>query len=244
LEPTALAVELEPNIRSAVESLSGALKGPDEFDPNNSQHTFRLGAAYDLEMLTIIPPLIERVKKNAPRVTLSAGSIPRLDTLRKLNSTELDVALGYYWDEMRHLKSEPLFRQNYKLVMRRGHPLVSGAVSLTQYCDADHLVVSQALDFKGIVDSTLAKLNQKRSVSAVVSSFASGFLTLERSDMVATVPERIAVSLAEKFNLHVTSPPIDIRTFTVSMITHERNEKNPAINWLVEQIRAVCASGS
>ena len=174
-------------------------------------------------------------------MTISAGSIPRSETLAKLNRSELDVALGYFWKETRHLKRQPLFRQNYKLVMRKGHPLSKGPVSLSQYCAADHLMISQALDFKGIVDTTLAKLNQKRHISVVLSSFMSGLLTLEKSNLVATIPERIAVSFADKFDLAVESPPIDVRTFTVSMLTHERDEKNPAINWLTDQIRAVCS---
>ena len=65
MEPTAVALTLEPKIREVVETLSSAMADPISFQPEEAQGTFRIGA-YDNEMATLVPDLIRKVKARAP----------------------------------------------------------------------------------------------------------------------------------------------------------------------------------
>ena len=53
-----------------------------------------------------------------------------------------------------------------------------------------------------------------------------------RSDMISTLPERLARGYAKR--LRIFEPPLELEGFTVGEIWHERNQRDPAQQWLRE----------
>lgn len=239
LEPTAVAVTLEPRIRSVVETLHRSLAGPAPFDPGSSTRTIRL-AAYDYELATLVPELIARFERCAPGIRLVTRPLGRDEALAGLSDGSLDMALGFFWDLDGAFVSQTLFEETYKVAARRGHPLFRKKLDAERYAAARHLVVSPAGDLSGIVDRSLERLGLSRPVAVAVPLFFPALAALAASDLVATLPSRLVARYATAFGLESRSVPVTIRPFTVSAVRHRRDARSPMHQWLVEALAQAC----
>ncbi len=238
MEPTAVALALEPKLRLAVETLSGAMRGPEAFDPAEATGVVTIGT-YDNEMAVLVPGLMQRLCHLAPGLRLIVRSVVRGAALQALEAGDIDLAFGFFWDLPEGFLSDPLYDESYRVVLRHGHPLLEGPWTAAAFASARHVVVSPAGVLSGIVDRELQRLGLTRQVVAAVPLFFPALVTVADSDMVATLPTRLVLAHAEAFGLAVREPPVAIRSFPVSAIRHRRNARNGLHNWLVGQARDV-----
>ncbi|MEM6694328.1 MAG: LysR family transcriptional regulator [Pseudomonadota bacterium] len=240
MEPTAVALGLEPKIRHVVETLSSALKDPVAFDPASSTGILRLGA-YDSEMTSLVPPFLRKVRNEAPGMRVSILPLARQAALEALDHGTLDLALGLAWNLPRNIRRIGLYQENYSVVLRQGHPIARQGMSLDRYLEAEHLIVSPRGDLTGIVDEHLKSQGLSRSVVMAVPQFLPALALVADTDMIATVPRRLAASQKDRYQLIACPPPLEIRSFTVSALLHERNANNPMHAWLIDHLTDVVA---
>lgn len=238
MEPTAVAIALEPKILRAVEILSEALTTETDFDPAAETRVIRIGA-YDNEMATLVPGLLHRARAQAPGLRFVIRSLGREAALSALDAGELDLALGFIWDLPQRFQAEPIHEEGYAVVFRADHPLATRDWTLEAFLQADHLVVSPAGDLTGVVDRELENLGLTRRVVAAVPLFFPALAAVAASDMVATLPGRLVAAHAARFGLTTRQPPLAIRPFEVAAIRHQRNAKSAMHDWLTAMLRPV-----
>lgn len=242
MEPTALAVALEPRIRSAVDALSDALRSEAAFDPKTAHRTLRI-AAYDAEMTALVPRLLCQLDADAPGLRPVFRTLGRQAALHALDSGEVDLAIGYFWDLPPAYRADALHRQGYRVVARAGHPVLDGELTPERYAGFRHVVVSPAGDLRGIVDSVLDQLGLRREVVAAVPLFFPALAAVAGSDLIATLPARLVESHGARFGLESRMPPVPIREFEVSAVRHRRDEKNGMHDWLAGMLQGLAAAG-
>jgi len=71
-------------------------------------------------------------------------------------------------------------------------------------------------------------------VTVSLNSFLLVPEVIAKSDLIATVPARLARAWAQELN--VLAPPCEIATFTVMMGWHARAHTDPAQVWLRQQL--------
>ena len=243
MEPTAVAIGLEPKIRKVVETLAEAVSTPVAFDPALSTETLRIGA-FDNEMTTLVPRLLERVRSEAPGMRVSILPLGRRPALDALDHGDIDLSLGFAWDLPRSIRKIDLYEECYSVVMRKDHPLAGKKVSLEAFLSAEHLIVSPRGDHTGIVDEELGKLGHVRRVIMAVPQFLPALSIVGKTDLFATLPTRLIQSQAERYQLAVFPVPIAVRSFVVSAMTHERNAKNPMHLWVLAALSEIAINGS
>ena len=59
-----------------------------------------------------------------------------------------------------------------------------------------------------------------------------------RSDLIATVPERLVRDRIKQ--LQVFEPPLAVEGFAIGLVWHERTHRHPAHRWLRERVRMLC----
>lgn len=91
----------------------------------------------------------------------------------------------------------------------------------------------------GIVDQVLAGQGLKRRVVLSVPLFLPALAMLPGNAMLATLPAALVRAHATRFGLAFAPPPLDIRAFHVQAVRHVREEKNPMITWLINELQAV-----
>ena len=241
MEPTAVALKLEPKVRLVVETLSEAISQPAVFDPATSQDVLRIGA-YDNEMTTLVPDLLKLIRAQAPGMRISILPLGRRPAFDALEHRETDLALGFAWDLPRSIRADKLYDETYCVVMRKGHALGGGKVTLKSYLGAEHLIVSPGGDLSGIVDIELQKSGHSRRVAVSVPHFLPALSIVSSTDLIATLPSRLVAKQSQRFGLTAVRPPIDVRAFSVSAFRHERDANNPMHAWMIECLRAVAGS--
>jgi DNA-binding transcriptional LysR family regulator len=125
-----------------------------------------------------------------------------------------------------------LFRQRYVCMFRKGHELDKRKVSLAEFSSARHVVVVSEGTGHGKVDELLERSGIARNVLLTVPHFVAVGHILQHSDMVATVPERLAQALAGPFALAYVKHPASLPEIAINMFWHAKFHKDPANEWL------------
>lgn len=240
LEPTARALALAPQIDTILALSEQAIASDRPFDPAKEQRALRIGAADD-SLSLIAPPLIGRVKKAAPNVQLNFRLASRPDMQDRLASGDLDLGVGFMPRIHGAVEAKPAFRETYLVVARRGHPKFAEPMTLGTYLELEHLLVSFGGDARGIVDQVLAQKGKSRRIGAVMPMFLPAVAAIAQTDLVATLPSRVAQRFAPRFKLATVPPPLAIRSYHVSIAWRRAAASDYAVQWLASQIQDVLA---
>ena len=104
-------------------------------------------------------------------------------------------------------------------------------MSLERYAAQNHVLVSPRGDTTGALDRILVDFGLKRRIALLVATYLAVPAALAASDLIATVPRRVAEQIAANAAITITPLPIDFAT-TVSMAWHRRAAADPAQSWL------------
>jgi DNA-binding transcriptional LysR family regulator len=227
--PTPLAQSLGPALREALERLSNAVSGAQEFDPATATRTFWVASA-DLAGMVVLPPLIQELMKAAPGVSVRIKP-PSEDTLSSLERGEIDLALGIFAKAPNTFRRQALFRERFVCIARRGHPVTRGKLTLSRYLEFGHVSVAPWGRTGSIVDETLANQGKARRIVVAVPHFFLAPFLVARTDLLLMAPERMANLLSPAFGLELLPPPIEVAGFTMSQVWHERMHHDATHTW-------------
>jgi len=93
-------------------------------------------------------------------------------------------------------------------------------------------VVISAGTGHGKVDELLRRAGVERLVRVTVPHFVSVGHILQGSDLIATVPERLAERLAEPFGLAWLPHPARLPEVSINAFWHAKMHRSPASQWL------------
>lgn len=237
VEPTARAIQLAEIAERVIETTATMLADSTPFDPASEERDLRI-VALDFE-ITLLSEVIERLHQEAPGIRFHFQSLSHDAAVIALERNEADLWLGFSRQLPTTLESSQLFEETYKAIARVGHPRVrqGASVDLDMFCNEKHVVASPGGTTGGIVDSTLRSEGRARTVAVTTPGFLSTLDLVSRTDLIATVPARLALAQAANFRLNIADPPIAPRPFTVSAAWHRRASGEQAIDWFVERVR-------
>ena len=237
VEPTARAIELAAMAEDVLERAGAMLADPAPFDPACEVRTLRV-AALDYEV-TLLAPMIEALGREAPGIILQFRGLGRDDAVAALDRDEVDLWIGFARGLPTTLEGVPLFEETYAVIAREGHPRLpeGAALDLDAYCAEGHVVAAPGGTTGGIVDQTLRAAGRRRRTAVLTPGFLPTLDVVARSDLIATVPKRLAIVQAGNFGLTVYAPPVMPRPFTVSATWHRRAGRDAAVRWLVGRLR-------
>jgi DNA-binding transcriptional LysR family regulator len=183
--------------------------------------------------------LLARVSQEAPGVRLRF--LPKLDKdSGPLRDGGVDLETGVVGTTTGpELRAQALFRDRFVGVVRSGHPLSRGELTLDRYAAARHILISRRDRDSGPVDDALEPLGLKRVIATFVGGFSAALALARASDLVATVPERHTGDL--RAGMHSFMLPLPVPPITVSLLWHPRLESDPAHRWLRGCVRDACA---
>ncbi len=236
--PTPEAFSLAPKVAEALAKAEAVFTTPEHFDPAKAEGRLIMASTELFEHLAL-PRLIPRLAVEAPKLTLLSTS--GLSQLPKdaLMRGDVDVAVaGFFEDLPEGFCQEPVFDDHFVCVLRRGHRFVREPLTLDAYLTLDHLLVSPQGDLYGTVDRALAKMNLRRRLVAGVSNFLTPGLVVAESDMVVTIPSRIA-ALYQAYDVVVVPLPLAVPGISVIQVWHERTTGSPLHVWFRRLLQEV-----
>ena len=231
MEPTPYADQLAESVTYALGMIHSALNQRSTFDPGSSTRSFTVGMT-DIGEIYFLPSLMDRVRREAPRVTLSTVRNTSVNLKDELEAGKVDLAIGLLPQLKGGFFQQRLFRQRYVCLFRQGHKLDKKKISLAEFSAAEHLVVISAGTGHGKVDELLKRSGIERNVRLTVPHFVGVGHILQATDLVATVPERLAQRLVEPFRLAAVPHPAKLPEVAINVFWHAKFHKAPANQWL------------
>ena len=243
MEPTATALALEAPVAAAVDGLRRALGNARAFDPATATGVLRV-AALDAEQAVLVPPLVARLRALAPGLTLSVLPLGRGAAMAALSEGRAELALGFVWDAPEAVSGEKLYDETFLVAGRPEVLPAAPEIDLDAYCAADHVLVSPGGDLSGIVDTKLEAMGRARRVILGLPAFLPALAAAAACGALVTLPARVAQAFASGFGLTTARPPLEIRSFPVSILWHRRNGSDPRTIWIRQQVRRLPTVGA
>ena len=235
--PTPMAQNIINPVRSALALLRVSVQESRTFNPLQANKTFRISMT-DLTEAVVLPPLFQRLRKQAPSVVVESLLSHRRETTSDLAAGRLDFAIDAPLNtdpQVRHVK---LMEDRYVCAMRPAHPLAGQpSVSLDEYLGLTHIHISTRRNGLGQVDLALGKMGLQRKITLRSQHYLMASNVLQHTDMVMTVPERFA----RRHALHFVALPLnELPNVETHLYWHESTEQDPANRWMRELLIELC----
>ncbi len=243
MQPTLKAQAIAPGILSALHQLQHTLTASQAFDPATSTRSFALGSS-DYTSFILMPPLLDFVSRSAPGINFQLIGYEKdsVDTL--LKQGEIDLALGVFGDPSPQVHRDPLFQEEFIGIARRNHPALSqdpeDPMSLETFVQLSHALTTLRRDTVGAIDQRLDQQGVSRRIALTTSTMLVLPFTIAASDLVAAVPKRVALQLAEPCQLALFELPVAIPSWTVSMIWSTLSHQDEACCWIRQTLKTLC----
>ncbi len=209
--PTPLARRFLESMRPGLTQIQGAVNQFHAFDPATQRKTYSLGLRDILES-TFLPRLMNRLEDFAVDVLLPVSNQTSHELLR---------------------------RDRLVVLAREGHPLADGTLDMEGYLSAKHVLVSSRSEGPGIEDFELSRLGVQRSIRLRCQHYYAACRVVEETDLLLTMPEAYARIIAERANITIKDPPADLPSIDVHLYWHKAYEREPALIWFREQLKAI-----
>ncbi len=225
-------------LESIMGRLAAMVQG-EEFYPARSQERFRV-AMTDHGSTILLPVLLERVRKAASHARLEISAW-RTQAYEDVVAGRIDLALSAEAVPPT-LESEVIFNLDFVCLVGSTQPVRKRRFTLKQYLQLPHALVETLGGQQTMVDRPLAQLGVKRRVALRLPFFLPAIFAIAKTDLVLTVPRKLAKVTAPIAGHRVVEPPRDIKAFPYFMAWHSRLNTEPAHAWLRDQVRAVARS--
>jgi DNA-binding transcriptional LysR family regulator len=200
---------------------------------------FRM-AMTDHAAMVLMPPLVQRIRRAGADVNVHASAWNDL-VHEEIVAGRIDIALSAETPPPT-LESEVLYEEDFVCLISRAQRTNPRRFTLKQYLNLPHAIVETWEGQQTPVDRPLADLGLKRHAVLRIPFFVPTILSIARTDLVITVPRRLAKIMAPIANVWVVEQPREIRGLSYFMAWHPRLEAEPAHTWFREQILAVARS--
>jgi len=231
MQPTPFAEQLSESVSYALGMIHSALNQHITFDPLHSKRSFTIGMT-DIGEIYFLPTLMDRLRQQAPGVSLSTVRNTAVNLKDEMEAGKVDLAVGLLPQLKAGFFQRRLFRQRYVCLFREGHRLDKKKMSLAEFSAAEHLVVVSPGTGHGKVDELLDRSGIERNVRLTVPHYVAVGHILQTTDLVATVPERLAQRMTAPFGLTYLSHPAKLPEMAINVFWHAKYHRAPDSQWL------------
>ena len=237
MEPTALAETLVAPLADVLGRVEALVWSGRSFDPRTADRELAI-AMTDFVEATLMPVVLPRLAVGGLRIRLRrlGDELPE----RALPDGDIDLAIGTILSPPAAMRVTTLYRESFAVIVRRGHSCLAAPWTPEAYAALAHILIAAPGDGPGMVDLALEARGLRRNVVLRTPHFLTIASLVAASELICTVPSRIAHAAGEG-HVVVLEPPVPIPGFDVQMFWHPRRERDPAVQWLREQVKDAAA---
>jgi DNA-binding transcriptional LysR family regulator len=231
MQPTPLAEHLAEPIAAALAGVAQALNRQAPFSPAISERRFTI-AMTDVGEVYFMPVLIEKCSALAPGIQIASVRAGIIDLKEEMEAGRVDLAIGAFDNISSALYQRRLFRQSYVSMFRAGHVLAEGELSLKRFLAAQHLFVASLESPYDRINQMLEKAGVRAASKFRVPHFTAVPYIVSTTDLVVTVPQKLAERAAAPFKLNYLRPPLRLPSLQTNIFWHRRFNQDEGNQWL------------
>lgn len=207
------------------------------FSPAQSEAHIRL-AMTDYASSVVLPPLAEILARLAASITLEV--VPWHERVHEDNGLAgaTHLILSPMAVPATH-RVELLFEDVFLCVLGRKLSRDKGPLKMKEYLGFRHISVETPPSQLPLMDCSLGQAGLQRRTAVHVPYLLAAIRILETTDLVLTMPTRIAEPVLALRDLRHLKAPKDIPPIRYSMVWHPRFDSDLLHVWLRETIRQI-----
>lgn len=229
MTPTTYAEQVLPALKHHMDGLLGAFGVAETFDPQTSDHHFRLSLS-GLGELIFLPKLLKAAHQRAPSIRFENVQVSLGNLEHALLSENLDCAIGMIDVSGAGVISHDLFQDRFVAVA--GEALKHPPSDIAELRAHRIAVSAPGASYGHTITQLIKKNSLSDNVSVKLASFGAISQLLETLPVVAIVPGQFAVQLAHIGNATILPIELDQTEPVVRLVWHERTSADPACVWL------------
>jgi len=227
LVPTPRAQAMRERVRSLVEQSRALLSDSDELAASHRVFTVR---AADVSAGFYGSRLLALLREQAPHVSLRFAPESDEDA-QALRDGRVDLDIGANDLSAPELRVQTLYRERFVGVVRKGHALSRGKISVKRFVSFQHVGVSRRGQRVGPIDRALSPVT--RDIAMVLPSWYAAVRVIEESDLVGAMPEPLALQAG----LYTFPLPVKVPDLAIAQTWHPRFDADAAHQLLRECVR-------
>jgi LysR family transcriptional regulator, nod-box dependent transcriptional activator len=243
MQLTPRGLSLVGPVREALLQIQATLGTQPSFDPGTVQRTFTLIVSADA-LLRVMPAVFRRLAQEAPGIrchvehfsetTLSRLEYGDADLFLGLNSLRL-FGLREFPESLRIVDLRPV---RWLCAVSSDHPTVGDAITEEQYLALPHVFGWPSGHTIPLEELVRRLLSADLDVRATTQGLLEIPFMLSGTQLVATLPEHLAMTLAKLAPVKLMPVPFETPDTREVVIWHKRNEPDPGHAWLREVLIA------
>ncbi len=239
--PTEFARGIQVELLEVVNRADQLVNRRASFDPAKAQGRITFSTTDYIEVI-VMPQLQVLLAKEAPGLQISirptGGELPK----RALEEGSVDLAIaGFYEDLPEGFYRSKLFSDGFACATRKNHPTIRDRLSMDDFFDNKHALITLSGDFKDKIITTVGKKKRERAITYGSYSFTGPAWVLPEADFILTAPALLIERYARHFPIKVWKSPVDLGQIELQMIWHGQTHQDPLRVWLRSRIKEVCA---
>ncbi len=144
------------------------------------------------------------------------------DDPARLRRGDSDVAVGSYRSLPTELRCRQLLTDRPVCAVRAQHPEVNEQLSMEQFVRLAHIHITPRGERSDGIDDALRRRGHTRTVARAVPCLVPALQLAAQTDYIVTIPERVALALARRYQLKLVPPPLELDHYALSLVWHPR----------------------
>jgi DNA-binding transcriptional LysR family regulator len=241
MTPTERALELQPVIREVLAKVDKAVQPRAAFDAATAERFFRIMAT-DYAESTIFPPILQRLREEAPGITLDIMTPSDVSAL-DVEQGKVDMVINRFDSIPQSFHQKTIWEDDFACLFSADNPIRNN-FTLDSYLQAQHVWVSKTgmgvgvgmnpddVQRLGWVDEALNRIGHQRRITVFTRHYQAAMLMAEQNDLIATIPAKAAKLQAQNPRVVVEKPPFEIPPIELKMAWSPLLQNNPAHQWM------------
>lgn len=222
--PTEKADELAPQIQEVLDHITLMIE-PKSFDPMTANDKLVI-AASDLAIATLAPILVPILREKAPMLKLNFVPLDKTNVFEKLDDGSYDMTIGTFKELPARYNRKHLKKEKFVCIASSQHSQLDGELSLKQFTEISHVLMTLKADQVGVIDSELKKLGHARTIAMTCAHFLPLVEVVANSELIATVPEALA-NIAKRAGCYTYPLPFSMSNWDTELVmTQKFNTSN------------------
>ncbi|MGP4119476.1 LysR family transcriptional regulator [Psychrobacter aquimaris] len=231
MQPTNTARDMLPLVVEAIEKMRIVNEFSKGFDSLNASRTFRISMT-DSHYLSVVPTLISYFDKHAPSIKLDIVPIDN-DTALLMSKGEVDLVIGFVPQLQERFYQQRFFDEHYVVIANSENThILNNDLSLELYQSAEHIGILPRGTGHYLIEYEIQKLNIKRNIVLRLPSHLGLGTIVQRTNLIATVPEQMGRLLQEYVGVSLYPLPFELPSWSIKQYWHEYAHHNADNQWL------------
>ncbi|MGP8307454.1 LysR family transcriptional regulator [Vibrio sp. YIC-376] len=231
MDPTEHAHKIAPTVHHLLDSIAKDLLTKSTFEPENYSGVCRIGLT-DYAEFIFAPLLYDEIHHRSPEAQISFINVDRSNYIVRTEQDKLDLVIGSMPVLDDNFDSLYLYTEKHVCLCDKQVLKGEEQLSLEAFAGIEQALVSPDGSLKTQVDQKLAEYGLSRKVTVASRNFLTIRHLLKHRDLIAIVPEKMALAEGFSDGLVTMTPPVPVADFDISMLWHTSRANDEKGIWL------------